>query len=314
MSSLNKENRVPEAIDGRIARLAATQHGVFTRTQAVGSGASSGVIEWRLANERWERIHRGVYRLAGVPPSWRQALLAACLAWGGGTAASHRAAAALWTIAGFEPGPVELTAPLGSRPGCAGIVVHQPLRLDPVDLTRRDGIPVTTPARTLLDIAAVVTRSELEEALDDALRRKLVSISRLRWRLRQMGRSGRPGIAILRALVDERTRTSSVPQSVFETRLLRALKEAGLPDPIVQHEIRDRGRLVAVVDLAFPEQRIAIEADGYRWHAGRLRWEHDLARRNSLTSLGWRVIHVTWADLADRRERAICSIVRLLQS
>jgi very-short-patch-repair endonuclease len=166
----------------------------------------------------------------------------------------------------------------------------------------------------LLDVAAVASSDLVEEALDDALRRKLVSLSRLRWRLSEIGRSGRPGVALLRSLVDARTSTTAVPQSVFETRLLRVLKDAGLPEPVVQHEIRDRGRLVGVVDLAFPEIRLAIEAEGYRWHAGRLRFERDLARRNSLTALGWRVIHVTWADLTDRGEATIQAMVRAMRN
>jgi len=164
-----------------------------------------------------------------------------------------------------------------------------------------------------LDLAAVVQRSALEEALDDALRRKLVSLSRLAWRLQETERRGRPGVSHMRALIEARGHATAVPQSVFETRLLRAMKEAGLPDPILQHEIRDRGRLVCVVDIAYPDLQLAIEAEGYRWYTGRLRFEHDLARRNSLTALGWRVVHVTWTDLTDRRAATIRAIVTAMQ-
>lgn len=178
-----------------------------------------------------------------------------------------------------------------------------------MDVTALDAIPVTTPARTLLDIAGEASRDVVEEALDDALRRKIVSVPRLRWRLLETARSGRPGIALLRALVDARAPESSVPQSVFETRVLRAIQQAGLPIPVRQHEIRSLGRLVAVVDFAFLDPRLAIEADGYRWHSGRARWEHERARLNELTLLGWRVIHVTWADLT-RRPEAVMHAIR----
>lgn len=110
-------------------------------------------------------------------------------------------------------------------------------------------------------------------------------------------RCGRPGIVAIRSLLDARDPSSAVPRSVFETRLLRVLKAAGLPTPTLQHQVRDDRRVVAIVDFAFPAARLAIEADGYRWHSGRARWEHDLARRNTLTSLGWRVLHMTWTDL-----------------
>lgn len=303
---------VPESADRHLARLAAAQRGVFSRAQALSIGATDGMLQRRLATGRWERLFPGVYRLAGCAPSWRQSLIAACLAWGPGAVVSHRAAAALWRLAGFEPGPVELIVPRGRHRKLVG-TVHRPLSLPRVDVTMLDAIPVTTPARTLLDLAATEPTDVVEEALDDALRRRLVTVPRLRWRLTETGGSGRPGVTVLRSLLDARGNASSVPQSVFETRLLRLLKQHGLLSPVVQHEIRDGGRLIAVVDLAFPRARVAIEAEGYRWHAGSLRWAHDLARRNAITALGWRVIHVTWSDLVDRPDETVGAVIRALE-
>lgn len=223
--------------------------------------------------------------------------MAASLAWGPEAVISHRSAAALWRMAGFVADLVELIVPRNRRRALPGII-HRPIALPAGDVTSVDAIPVTTVARTLIDVAGVVPRELLEEALDDALRRKLVSIPRLRWRLQETARMGTPGAAALKALIDARASGEAVPQSVFESRLLRLLRKAGLPEPALQHEIRDNGRLVAVVDFAYPNARLAIEAEGYRWHSGRARFERDLARRNALTGLGWRVIHVAWSDLA----------------
>lgn len=209
-------------------------------------------------------------------------------------------------LVGFDPGPVELTVPRGRKRNAPGIV-HRNLLLVR-DVTTVGAIPVTTPARTLLDIAAVAPRETVEEALDDALRRRLVSLRRLRSRVDELGRRGRPGIAMMRALLDARDPSSPVPESVFETRLLRVLRRARLPEPVLQHRIRDRGRTVAVVDFAYPDAKLAIEADGYRWHSGRVRWENDRARLNRLTLLGWRVIHVTWHDLVRRPEHVAASV------
>jgi len=88
----------------------------------------------------------------------------------------------------------------------------------------------------------------------------------------------------------------------------RLLKQAGLPDPAPQWEVRERGRLLARVDLAYPETKVAIEADGYRFHSGRLAWHRDLARRNTLTSRGWQVLHVTWEDLTSRQDAVVSEI------
>ncbi|MGH2726414.1 MAG: endonuclease domain-containing protein [Actinomycetota bacterium] len=146
----------------------------------------------------------------------------------------------------------------------------------------------------------------LEEALDDALRRGLTTMARLRWRFAALRRQGRPGIGAVDRLLRERI---GITQSVLETRVLRLIKRARLPDPVCQHEVRNRrGRLVAVVDFAYPDRRLAIEADGYRWHSGRARWEHDRSRSNALMHLGWRVIHVTARDLEQRPRETARSI------
>ncbi|MGZ4105520.1 MAG: DUF559 domain-containing protein [Actinomycetota bacterium] len=292
-------------VDARVAELAAAQFGVFSRVQAARAGATGDAIRYRIATGRWEQVTPYVFRLAGAPPSWRRSLMEACLAWGDGSAISHRSAGGLWRLSGFEPEPVELTVPRRRERRAPGVVHRN--ALSSVDLTAVDGIPVTTPARTLIDIASVSPRDVVEEALDDALRRGLVSISRVRWRLDALG-GGRCGVAFMRALLDDRDPAASVPQSGFERRLLRILKRAGFPDPVLQHRVRDGGRLIAVVDFAYPRHRLAIEADGYRWHSGKARWQHDRERGNDLTLLGWRVIHVTWDDLTNRCDAVVDSI------
>lgn len=274
------------------------QFGVVSRAQVLAAGGTARMIHNRIDAQVWETVHAGVYRLAGTPASWLQRLMAACLACGSEACVSHHAAAGLWQLRGFGEGPVEVSIWRSARRR-RDLKIHRVL-LDSVDLTSVGTIPVTTPARTLIDVAGVVPRDVVEEALDDALRRRLVTRSRLRWRINELAAKGRRGIKVIRELLDARETGVSVPQSVFETRLLRVLRDARLPTPSLQHEVRDRGRLVAIVDFAFPEARVAIEADGYRWHSGRVRWERDLARRNRLTALGWRVVHVTWSDL--RRE------------
>lgn len=175
-----------------------------------------------------------------------------------------------------------------------------------------DGIPVTTPARTLLDLASVAPPDIVEEAIDDALRRGIVTIDGLRRAFASIGRRGRPGSAAMRAVLNARDASAAVPESVFERRLLRTLRAARLPTPNLQHGIRSGGRLVAVVDFAYPDAKLGIEADGYRWHSGRVRWDRDRARRNRLTLLGWRIIHVTWTDLVRRPAHVIAAIRRAL--
>jgi len=219
---------------------------------------------------------------------------------------SHCAAAALWGFPGFAPGSIELSVPR-ARWRARGHIVHRPMPLARADVTKIDGIPVTTVARTLIDIAGVAPAGVLEEALDDALHRKLVTVARLRRRIQETGCRGRRGSGVLADLVGARHASRKVPQSVFETRLLRVLRGAGFPPPAIQHKIRTRAGL-AVLDFAYVEHRVAIEADGFQWHSSRQQWDHDRARRNALTVLGWTVIHVTWLQLRDRPDEVVEAI------
>jgi very-short-patch-repair endonuclease len=297
-------------LDVEVSRLADAQYGVFSREQLRGLGVTNRMIYRRLASGRWERLNPNVFRVGGAPSSWRQSLRAATLGWGDGSVISHRSAAPSWRFAGFEPGLVEITVPRHRRRAIPGIV-HRNVLFE-ADVTIHEGIPITTPARTLIDLASVCPTHQVEEALDDALRRKMISIPRIRWRLAEIeGDGGRPGVSLLRSLIDARAE-GVVSQSVLETHLLRAMASADLPKPTQQYEIRDREGHKAFVDFAFPTEKVAVEADGYRWHSGRIKWQADLTRRNRISSLGWCVIHVTWDDLMNRPDLVIDSITLAL--
>lgn len=198
------------------------------------------------------------------------------------------------------------------QPRLPGVRIYRPRDLVRADRTRLEGVPVTTPTRTLIDLAAVVHIDAVEEALDDALSRRVTSLPLIERRLTALARKGRPGITAFRELLEVRSHGDPVAESPFETRLLREMRRAGLPEPVGQHTIYDRGGFVARVDFAYPHVKLAIEADGYRYHSGRARFESDRARLNALTALGWRVIHVTWAQLRDEPDTLIAQIAGTL--
>ncbi len=239
-------------------------------------------------------MHTNVYRVAGTPITWRQSLLAASL--GLNAVVSHRSAAALWRLVGFKHGIVELIMPRNRQRHDGRLVLHR-ARLSPTEITTIERIPVTTPARTLLDVAAIASPNAVEEALDDALRRKLVSVPRLRTYLDAQPR-GRAGVRVLRAFVEARAQGGGAPDSPLETKIWRILVAAGITDGVRQHRIVDRGLTVAIPDVVFLDEMVAVEADSFEWHGSRSRWLRDLRRRNALLALGWRVLHFTWDDLA----------------
>jgi hypothetical protein len=268
-----------------VDRLARRQHGLVTRGQLLAAGLSSTAIGRHVAAGAWLPLAAGVYALASSPATWHRQVLAACLAVGG--IASHRTAAALWGLAGCRPGPVHVIVQHG-RSSCAPpATVHQSRTLRPVDCTRVGGIPVTTVARTLADLGRALPRSALEDAVDDALCRRLVTLDRL----------GRQRASPRLAAVLATWRDGSAPHEVAEARLLRRVLHAGLPPPETQFEVFHDGRFVARLDLAWPDRRLALELDGFRWHSSPRAFQRDRARRNRLVHLGWTVVQATPADL-----------------
>src|SRR3954462_15418411 len=139
-----------------VINLASRQHGVVSTAQAAELGLGRHHIAARLSAGRWRLVHDGVYVIGAAPPTRHQALMAACLAAGGGAVASHRAAAWLWGLDGFSSAPTELTLATrrGARP--VGVLLHHTQRFHEVDRTVQAGVPVTTRDRTLIDLGAVV--------------------------------------------------------------------------------------------------------------------------------------------------------------
>jgi hypothetical protein len=269
-------------MDEAIYRLAARQHGCFSRSQALGAGVTDRMIARRVGAGRWVRVAAGVYRLPGAPVTWKQRALAACLISGPGAVVSHRSTAVLWGVSGFRPGRLEITVPPGRSGRNALARVHR----SEVEGIRRDGIPVTRPARTIADLARVVSGDLLEEGVDDVLCRRLC-------RLEDLPARGRLG-EVLAAWNGD-----GLPEGVAEMRVVRALLAAGLPAPARQYEIWVDGVFVARVDLAYPPFRLAMELDGFRWHAGRRKFRSDRMRRNRVEAAGWRLLEAAPEDIDD---------------
>lgn len=280
-----------------IDRVAAGQLGLITRRQLLSAGLSASGIDSRVAAGRLFVVHPGVYLVPAAPRSWEQGLLAAWLASGPASAISHVAAGVVWNLERVDAAQPQIVIPHPRRLRLEGVVVHRTRTLERNDLVRRDLIRVTTPTRTIVDLAGALAPDLLEDALDDALRRRLTSVPTLERRLERLGNRGVPGSGVLRRLLRERSGIR-VSDSGLENRFKRRLQRAGLPLPVAQYEVRDeRRRLIARVDFAYPAQRLAIEIDGYGNHSGRKNWESDLARQNRLVVVGWRFLRFTHRDL-----------------
>jgi very-short-patch-repair endonuclease len=276
-------------IDVAVTRLAARQYSLAHRDQIIDLGMTPRQVQARLDSGWLVPVHRAVYRLAGSRLSPEQACLAACLAAGPGAVASHRAAAHLWRLRGIEDAPTEILVPGDRHCRLHDVVVHRTDTLPDIDVSRQLRIPVTTPARTLLDLGGVLPVEAVESALEDALMRRLVTFALLSRTLARLGGPGRNGAAILRALVEERDPDTAPTQSVLEDMLDRLLVAGGLPRPVRQFWVGG-----VVLDLAYPDRRLGLEADSRIWHGGRLDVERNCDKANVLVAHGWRVLRFGW--------------------
>lgn len=287
---------------------AAGQHGVITRAQLLDLGLSERSVDRMIRRGELERIFKGVYRFTAAPDGFRQKVRAVTL-WGGGrAAASHRAAVVLHRLSGVGSDVIEVTLEANSSPPAPWVLVHHSSDLPPEHLRKVEGIPVTTVARTLVDLGKVVPRSIVGRVLDDALRRRLVTLSEVSGVASALQRKGRRGPSVIRRLVAERDPTILITRSELEARFLRLIRRAGVPEPTPQFPIVVAGERLTL-DFAFPRHRVAIECDGYEYHSGVGAWHRDLERRNLLAQAGWRVFHIAWRDVV-RRERETATWLR----
>jgi hypothetical protein len=288
-----------------VAQQAAGQYGLVTHEQLTVLDLSDGQIRHLVEAGYLRRIVRGLYVVAGAPASWRQALLAAALAAGPHAAASYFAAAALWRLPGFEEGAVEVSTWYGCDHEFTLGRLHQSCLLHPEDLTVVDAIRVTRPARTLFDLASAVSPRRLERALNNALAMHLVSVEQLREVLDRLGRRGRPGTRVFRAVVEKLERRSAHPESGLETEFLRVVSDAGLPEPDLQVEIGDDQGFIGRVDAIWRPQAVIGEVDSDRFHTAPLDVAADEARDKRLRALGFHVVRIPEDDVWQRPQRVV---------
>jgi hypothetical protein len=203
---------------------------------------------------------------------------------------SHRSAAALWSLIGFPEGPIELTLGHNSNARAPAATVHLTDDLDAQAVTRDAGVgglPVTSPARTLVDLAGCCTRPHLRLALDEAVAAGVVDEAALARLVRQLARPGKRGVRLLGDLLDERAAGPPASASRLERLLFKIIADAGLPPTQPQYSFPGRQVVQGCVDAAYPTFGVAIEADGRRWHARRADLARDRLRDNEAVRAGW---------------------------
>lgn len=275
-------------------------------SQARDLGVSRKVLRTRVASARLDVPQPKVFRATGSPRTWEQKVLAACLSLGPDTVASHRSAAALWEL-DVPKDVAEVAMPRGKAQYRTGVVVHRTSDLLRKDVTIRSGVPVTKPARTLVDLGAVVPRWQVDAAIDVALARRLVTLEGLWWMLARVARCGRSGAGVLRACLDWRF---GVPDSVLEGLFLRLVRDFDLPKPEVQFEVVVDGKRRRI-DAAYPDRMLAIELDGAQKRMSPDALQADLERQNALVDNDWTFLRFTFSDLTVKRRDTAARVLRM---
>ncbi len=230
--------------------------------------------------------------------------MASTLAAGLGAAAGGLSAAALLGFVDRKPTRIDVTVPHGRHAGPSrAYLIHRARSFDRADVVVVDGIRVTCPARTLVDLAGVLPSRRLEAALDTALLKGRISIPALRRYIRVRRLGHLRGVGMLMNLLDDRE--DGVPESQLERELLRIVKRYGLPRPVRQHiEMRYR------IDFAYIPERILIEVDGRATHGTAEAFQKDPRRQNLLVLEGWTILRFTWDDVKNR-PADVAKIIRL---
>ena len=289
-------------MDRAIAARAGAQHGVIARDQLAGLGLSPDAIDRRVALGRLHVVHRGVYAVGHTVLGRTGRWMAAVLACGPDAALSHASAAALWGLHRGEPTIVDVTARRTGR-SRPGIRIHRPRR--PPEMTVRHGIRVTTPAHTILDMAAILTPSRLESVLNQAEIRELTDYPSLAALAR--AHPGHRGARRLQSTLSTYYAGSDLDRSDLEILFVQLCRDNDLPRPRVNQHVHGKE-----VDFLFPARRLIVEIDSWRYHKTRRAFEEDRARDVLTTAAGYRTLRFTDRQLNEQATAVATAIETLL--
>lgn len=300
-------------MDPEVARFLRRRHAVATTGELIELGKTRAQVRGAVARGLLETPYEGVHRLAGAPTSWEQRLLLAVHAGGPGALASHRSAAALWELDGSTRGVPEVVTPRHLRSRAVDLGrVHESTDIHLADPTTRREIPCTGIVRTLVDLGAVVAFERVQQAIDDAVRRRLCTWDDLLHGLTVHARRGRRGVGPLRAILEE-CYGREVPDSHFNRLVERLLIAHGAPAPTVEHVVRDgHGRELGRLDLAFVPEQVGVELDSRKHHLHARAFEHDRVRQNRLELEGWLMLRYTWRHYSDEPARIVSEVLTAL--
>lgn len=305
--------RVPSAqLDSAVTNLARRQFGIAARSQLADLGLSPKMIRTRRQSGFLTDLYPGAFLVGGSPIRWETRLLAAQFSLGTRAVVSHRSAAALRGLEGYEPGPLDLTVLGSGRGGLPGVRIYRSTACSIADFSSKGPFRLSKPERLLVELAGVVSPRMLEVALDSVLYKGLTTFPRIAAYLDDTARSGVRGVAPLRHLLAQRDSAQAPAESIFETDFYRLLKSSRWSDASFQYEVFDEDGFVGRLDVAYPDRKVGVEAQSKRWHSPAERVQRDSDRHNRLLAAGWRILYETYENLRNRPGEILLRLEKLL--
>jgi len=288
-----------------VHEIAERQHGLVAADQARAAGLTPGRLAHAVARGDLDRASPRVLRVPGAPRTGHQAVLLAVLDAAPGAVAAGPTAASLWGIPGYRPTPVHVARPRGVSGRRSRLaVLHEVRGLLPRHMTVLDGVPVLRPERVVLELCATEHPARAARALDDAWRRRLLSGRSLRALVDDTAARGRPGLTVLRGLLDERGDDYVPPASNLEQRFATVLRDAG--HAAMRRQVDCGGETwVGRVDFRDDRLPLVVEVQSERYHSALTDRVADAARLAALRAAGFVVVEVTEEEVWHRPQEVV---------
>lgn len=305
-----------QRLEAEIRARARSAYGLLETAELRAMGLSSSAIRWRMNSGEFEAVLPGVVRTAGAPDSFRQDALAATKSVGLGSVLSAGAAAALYGFPGFPPRQVEvlvMAESLRRRRFGKGVIVHRTNHLCDEDVTVFRGIPCTSPARTLFDVAATCSFDSLRRATLSCVKKRLTTPAQLHDQRKRLCKQGRPGSTRFAQLCDEVDLEDVKTDSDLEDVAFDLIRNFGLPEPQRQLAVVEEGAYLGTPDLAYPPPICTlIECVGHEFHSSRPDFFRDASRYNTFVAYGYTLLLFTYED-SEHPYRFITVLRRVLR-
>jgi very-short-patch-repair endonuclease len=294
--------------EARLALLARRQSGAFSLAQARQLGFARSTVYDRVAAGTWERSLPGVFALGGGERTRDQELWIAVLGVGGDAHLTHESSALLHGAEGLPERPVTLTVPHRSHHRLPGVFAHQIDDLRAAHRTVVRGLPVSSAARAVVELGATQSEAIVGRVADDLVRLRRTSFARISAVLAQIARPGKPGVERVARMLDARGDGYVPPASELERALFSALEAGGLPPPRRQVALPGRGPIRGLVDGAYLDAQIVLEADGRAWHMRQHAARLDRERDAQVVRAGWVPLRFVYEQIQHHPDE-VCAVV-----